>query len=232
MSNSNILIVEDDKEISMMLKEVLNKEFYNVRQVFNGKDAIEEIEFARYDLILLDLMLPKIDGIEVLRIIRQKSNVPVLIISAKNNESDRILGLGIGADDYITKPFSIYELVARIKANIRRYKGFDESNSKNKVLKAGEIEMDINKYMVNKNGIPVILTPKQFNILKLLMENPKVVFTKAQIFESVWNNDYISDENTVMVHIKRIRNKIEDDPTNPKYIVTVWGIGYKLGDIQ
>jgi len=232
LSNSNILIVEDDKEISMMLKEVLNKEFYNVRQVFNGKDAIEEIEFARYDLILLDLMLPKIDGIEVLRIIRQKSNVPVLIISAKNNESDRILGLGIGADDYITKPFSIYELVARIKANIRRYKGFDESNSKNKVLKAGEIEMDINKYMVNKNGIPVILTPKQFNILKLLMENPKVVFTKAQIFESVWNNDYISDENTVMVHIKRIRNKIEDDPTNPKYIVTVWGIGYKLGDIQ
>lgn len=226
-----LLLVEDDTEISEMLKVFLESESYEVVTSMNGEDACQKFHEETFDLVLLDIMIPRMNGIEVMRVIRSTSTIPIIIISAKDTDSDKTLGLGLGADDYITKPFSVSEVLARIKANIRRStlyapKAPEEPNT----LTIGNLVVCLDDYSVMKNSQCVDLTAKEFEILKLLLQNPKKVYTKAQMYSLIWNDAYLGDENAVNVHISRLRTKIEDDPKNPKYIITVWGIGYKLGE--
>ena len=228
-----ILLVEDDMEISDMLKNFLMTENFEVETAFDGESACREFFADDYSLVLLDLMIPKKSGMEVMQAIREKSTAPIIIISAKDTDSDKTLGLGMGADDYITKPFSVTEVLARIKAHIRRNTQYAVQAVKEEdVLKRGSLVMNTNDYSVLKNEVSIELTAKEFEILKLLMKNPKKVYTKEQIYSHVWNEAYFGDENAVNVHISRLRNKIEDDPREPKIIVTVWGIGYKLGEME
>ena len=228
-----ILLVEDDIETSDMLKDFLITENFEVVTAYDGKSACKKFLEDKYSLVLLDIMIPGINGIEVMKIIRKSSTVPIIIISAKDSDSDKTLGLGLGADDYITKPFSVIEVLARIKANIRRNTQYipDIPNKEN-ILKKGNLTIDTDTYSVLKNGKKIELTVKEFEILKMLIQNPQKVYTKNQIYSSVWNDVYIGDENAVNVHISRLRGKIEDNPRDPKYILTVWGIGYKLGDVE
>ena len=228
-----ILLVEDDTEISDMLRNFLISENFEVTAAFDGESACGEFFADEYSLVLLDLMIPKKSGMEVMRAIREKSTVPIIILSAKDTDSDKTLGLGLGADDYITKPFSVTEVLARIKANIRRTTQYAAGNAREEtVLKRGALSLDINDETVWKNGDRLELTAKEFEILKLLMQNPKKVYTKEQIYSHVWNDAYFGDENAVNVHISRLRNKIEDNPRDPRIVVTVWGIGYRLGDVE
>lgn len=228
-----ILLVEDDIEISTMLKNFLITENFEVTTAVDGESACEKFFSDHFSLVLLDLMIPKINGIEVMRRIRERNTVPIIIISAKDTDSDKTLGLGLGADDYITKPFSITEVLARIKANIRRNTQYAMGTSMGQsVITKDSISMNLNDYSVKKNGKKIELTAKEFEILKLLLQNPKKVYTKEQIYSIVWNDAYLGDENAVNVHISRLRTKIEDNPRDPKYIITVWGIGYKLGDFN
>lgn len=228
-----ILLVEDDIEISDMLKNFLISENFGVTAAFDGESACGEFLADDYSLVLLDLMIPKKSGMEVMKFIREKSTVPIIILSAKDTDSDKTLGLGLGADDYITKPFSVTEVLARIKANIRRNTQYAAGAAKEEtVFCRGSLLVDTNDYSVQKNGTRIELTAKEFEILKLLMQNPKKVYTKEQIYSHVWKDAYFGDENAVNVHISRLRNKIEDNPRNPQIIVTVWGIGYRLGDMK
>lgn len=197
------------------------------------KSACEKFFSDNFSLVLLDLMIPKMNGIEVMSKIREHNTVPIIIISAKDTDSDKTLGLGLGADDYITKPFSVTEVLARIKANIRRSTQYAMGTSMEQpVITQGVLSMNLNDYSVKKNGKEIELTAKEFEILKLLLQNPKKVYTKEQIYSLVWNDAYLGDENAVNVHISRLRTKIEDNPRDPQYIITVWGIGYKLGDFK
>ncbi|WP_373844591.1 response regulator transcription factor [Clostridium sp.] len=230
MNISKILIIEDDEEINNLIYNTLKKEKYNIIQAFNGEDAINKYYNDTFQLVILDLMLPYIDGLEVLKKIREESTVPVIILSAKDQETDRVIGLGMGADDYIIKPFFTRELTARVKSQLRRYLNYNRTQPKNSILHYLDLELNTLNYKVFKKTKELNLTPKEFQLLKLFLENPDRVFTKAQIFNNVWENRYIHDNNTVMVNIKRLRNKIEDNPNTPKYISTVWGIGYKLGE--
>ncbi len=225
-----ILLIEDDLEISSMLKSFLSTENFEIITAFDGEDACQKFFADQYSLILLDLMIPKLSGMEVLKTIRSRSTVPVIILSAKDTDSDKTLGLGLGADDYVTKPFSVTEVLARIKANIRRSTQYTAlTTHKDSLISKGNLVMNIDDYTVTKNGSSIELTAKEFEILKLLLQNPKKVYTKEQLYSLVWNDSYCGDENAVNVHISRLRSKIEDDPRNPEYILTVWGIGYKLG---
>ncbi|MGF9859565.1 winged helix-turn-helix domain-containing protein [Priestia endophytica] len=234
-----ILIVEDDQFISDMVNESLTKEGFEVTAAFDGEEALEILNTQTFDVILLDLMLPKIDGMECLRMIRSKSMVPVLIMSAKDEDVDKALGLGLGADDYISKPFSMLEVLARIKATIRRERYYKSSQApkaekeerKNKTVRIGDLSIDIEGFSVKKLDKKINLTAKEFNILKLLVSNPSQVYTKSQLYKAVWEDDYHGDENVINVHIRRLREKIEDNPSHPNYITTLWGIGYKLGDL-
>lgn len=273
---NKILLVEDDAEIAAMLKEFLEMEHYQVEIAPDGQCACEMFFSGDYRLVLLDLMIPKVSGMEVLKRIRKESTVPVIIVSAKDGDADKILGLGLGADDYITKPFSVTEVLARIRANIRRDTEYrnrtgeqsgdgtarpdaaeqsgtekqpesgegseaerrsetegqsaaEGTQGDGELLSAGSIVMNLEDYSVTKAGSPIQLTAKEFEILKLFLQNPRKVYTKAQLYSMVWNDAYLGDENAVNVHISRLRNKIEDDPRKPAYILTVWGIGYKLG---
>ncbi len=226
-----ILLVEDDIEISEMLKNFLMTENFEVVTALDGESACQKFWAEDYSLVLLDLMIPKKSGMEVMKEIRKKSTVPIIILSAKDTDSDKTLGLGLGADDYITKPFSVTEVLARIKANIRRNTQYVAQFAKEEsVLKYGSLVLDTNDYSVLKNGTKIELTAKEFEILKLLMKNPQKVYTKEQIYSHVWNDAYFGDENAVNVHISRLRGKIEDNPKSPQIVVTVWGIGYKLGE--
>lgn len=225
-----ILLVEDDLEISMMLKEYLETENFEVVTAYDGREACETFGASRFDLVLLDLMIPAVSVMDVLQHIRKDSVVPVIIVSAKDSEADKTLGLGLGADDYITKPFSVAEVLARVKANIRRSTQYNGKISKQEeIIRAGEVEMNLSDYTVTKAGNKIDLTAKEFEILKLLMQNPRKVYTKEQIYSLVWKDVYYGDENAVNVHISRLRNKLEEDARNPRYVVTIWGIGYKLG---
>lgn len=228
-----ILLVEDDIEISTMLKKFLITENFEVITALDGESACEKFFSDNFSLVLLDLMIPKMNGIEVMSKIREHNTVPIIIISAKDTDSDKTLGLGLGADDYITKPFSVTEVLARIKANIRRSTQYAMGTSMEQpVITQGVLSMNLNDYSVKKNGKEIELTAKEFEILKLLLQNPKKVYTKEQIYSLVWNDAYLGDENAVNVHISRLRTKIEDNPRDPQYIITVWGIGYKLGDFK
>jgi len=232
--SAQILIVEDDREINQLIATYLQKEGYQTQSATNGVEAVQLFTGSTFQLVILDLMIPQMDGTEVLRRIREKgSHVPVLILSAKSDEMDKILGLGLGADDYMTKPFSIGELIARVKAQLRRFLYMSDAPPESEpdpVLRHKGLELDLSNYQVHVHGETKTLTAKEFDILKLFMKNPTRVFTKSQIFQAVWNSDFMSDENTVMVHIRRLRTKIEQDASNPTYIQTVWGIGYKLGE--
>lgn len=228
-----ILLIEDDVEISTMLKNFLITEKFEVVTAHDGVSACDKFFSDSFSLVLLDLMIPKMNGIEVMGKIRKYNTVPIIIISAKDTDSDKTLGLGLGADDYITKPFSVTEVLARIKANIRRSTQYATGTAcQQPVLKKGNLVMDLDDHSVTKNGRKIELTSKEFKILKLLLQNPKKVYTKEQIYSHVWNDAYLGDENAVNVHISRLRNKIEDNPRKPSYIVTVWGIGYKLGTVK
>ena len=229
MNKHKILLIEDNAEISEMLTKYLTTENYEVVCAADGQEACNQFAMSTFSLVLLDLMIPKISGMDVMQYIRKNSVVPVIIVSAKDTEADKTLGLG--ADDYITKPFSVVEVLARIKANIRRTTQYDNSSvTAPAILAAGDLIMNLSEYSVTKKGKNIELTAKEFDILKLLLQNPKKVYTKEQIYSLVWNDAYLGDENAVNVHISRLRNKIEDDNRNPRYILTVWGIGYKLGD--
>ena len=226
-----ILLVEDDREISDMLKNFLLTENFEVITAFDGESACKKFFADEYSLILLDLMIPKLSGMEVMKTIRENNTVPIIIISAKDTDSDKTLGLGMGADDYITKPFSVTELLARIKANIRRNTQYVMGTaSEEPIYTLGSLTVNANDYSVMKNGEKIELTLKEFEILKLLMKNPKKVYTKEQIYSSICKDMYFRDENAVNVHISRLRGKIEDNTHEPRYIVKVCGIGYKLGD--
>lgn len=232
MKNISILVVEDDNEINYLIAKYLRKEGYIVDCSFDGIEAIYKFENMTYQLVILDLMLPKLNGAEVLLKIRGKGTIPVIILSAKDEQTDKIFGLELGADDYITKPFDIGEVIARVKAQLRRYLHFDNSKiEENQILEHGKLQLNLNNYELKAGEIKIPLTSKEFEIIKLFMSYPNKVFTKSQLFNAVWKEEYITDENTVMVHISRLRSKIEENSSNPKYIKTVWGIGYKLGDV-
>lgn len=224
-----LLLVEDDLEISQMLKDYLETEDYEVVCAADGEEACGRFQRGAFDLVLLDLMIPKVSGMDVMQFIRRTDTVPIIILSAKDTDSDKTLGLGLGADDYITKPFSVAEVLARIKANIRRNTQYAKP-TKPEVLTAGDLVMDLAEHTVTKKGDQIALTAKEYEILRLLLQNPKKVYTKAQIYSLIWNDAYMGDENAVNVHISRLRNKIEDDPKTPRYVITVWGIGYRSGD--
>ncbi|MBO1628564.1 response regulator transcription factor [Bacillus arachidis] len=230
MEDIRVLIADDEKEIRDLLKKYLERELYTVDIAINGEEALHLFEQNKYNLIILDLMMPKVDGIEVCRRLRNKTNIPILMLTAKDQEVDKILGLSIGADDYITKPFSINEVVARVKALMRRFLvlGSNANIQENTLLTFKGLTIDINKYIVNIDGKEVSLTGKELELLKFFALNPEQVFTKTQLFRNVWDSNYIEDDNTVMVHIRKLRKKIEIDPSNPKFIQTVWGIGYKF----
>lgn len=232
----NLLIVEDDLSIAEMMSDHLSKEGYRIVHAVNGLAALERFDLEKIDLILLDLMLPELDGTAFLKVVRTRSFVPILIVSAKDSEHDKALGLGFGADDYMTKPFSLIELSARVKACLRRatvYTGnvsAEEGLKRHTELRIHELSLDTEQHIVSKNGKEIKLTGKEFEILKLLMLNPKRAFSKAQMYVKVWDEDYLGDDNAINVHISRLREKIENDPSSPQYIKTVWGIGYKLGE--
>jgi two-component system response regulator VicR len=232
-----VLLIEDDEAISEMVRSYLVKEGYEIEAVFDGEVAERTFRTGGpFDLVLLDLMLPKRSGTDILQTIRAGSLVPVLIMSAKDSDIDKALGLGFGADDYITKPFSMIELAARVKAAIRRA-GYaspsiqvEDQAPVKQMISIGRLTVDLDNFSALKNGEEVKLTSKEFHILKLFVTHPGRVFTKAQIYASVWEDDYFGDENVINVHMRRLREKIEDDPSHPEYIKTLWGIGYKLGE--
>ncbi|MEK4566425.1 response regulator transcription factor [Alkalihalobacillus sp. FSL R5-0424] len=228
-----ILLVEDDRAISDMVRTYLVNEGFRVNTAFTGTEAVMKMRQESYDLVLLDLMLPELNGMDVLQQLREKSYTPVIIMSAKDGDADKALGLGFGADDYVTKPFSMIELVARVKAVIRRSTTYQESDEQTpSVLRVHELEMDLDGLVVRKNGDEISLTSKEWKILKLLLENQKRVLTKEQIYQAVWDDHYYGDEHVINVHVSRLREKIEDDLAKPAYIKTVWGIGYKLGEFK
>lgn len=225
-----VLFVEDNLEICEMLGGYLTAENFEVDCAYDGEQACQKFDSNTYHIVLLDLMIPKISGMDVMKHIRKSSTVPIIIISAKDTEVDKTLGLGLGADDYITKPFSVVEVLARVKANIRRTTEYAAPIQEPKELSFRSLKMDLSNHTVTKNGALLELTAKEFDILKLLLQNPKRVYTKAQIYSLIWNDVYVGDENAVNVHISRLRSKIEDDPRSPECVITVWGIGYKLGE--
>lgn len=227
-----ILLVEDDREISQLIEGHLGQENYMVVTAFDGEDATALLERELFDLVLLDLMLPKVNGMELLKRIREKSVVPVLIISAKGSDLDKALGLGLGADDYICKPFSMVELTARVQAAIRRATQYIqvEREPESHRIQLRDVTLDLHTFAVEVRGRSIQLTSKEFQILKLLLTHQGRVFTKEQIYERIWEDDYYGNENVINVHIRRLREKIEEDPSNPQYIHTIWGIGYKMGE--
>ncbi|GIO16794.1 putative transcriptional regulatory protein YcbL [Cohnella xylanilytica] len=227
-----ILLVEDDRDISEMVSGHLESEGFRVDKAFDGEEARRLFSRNRYDLLLLDLMLPVVGGMDLLQEFRRESLVPVLILSAKGGDVDKALGLGFGADDYLAKPFSLIELTARVKAAIRRSKQYSRTAvpDSDRTIRVFDLVIDPDNFSVVKGGTEIRLTAKEFAILSLIATHPNRVFTKAQLYESVWNEVYYGDENVINVHMRRLREKIEDDPSDPRYIKTLWGIGYKLGD--
>ena len=225
-----LLLVEDDREIQEMLGDYLRTEAYEVVCASNGRDACRLFDEGGIGLVLLDLMIPQVSGMDVMEHIRKKSVVPIIILSARDTEADKTLGLGMGADDYITKPFSVAEVLARVRANIRRVTQYAEPPEKSMVLTAGALRLDGKERTVTKAGERIELTAKEFDILKLLMANPKRVYTKAQLYTQVWNDAYCRDENAVSVHISRLRGKIEDDPRDPRYVGHRLQIGGEMMD--
>lgn len=224
----NVLIVDDEKDILSALNIYLSAEGYHVVEASNGNEALQVIDSMEIHLILMDIMMPELDGITATARLREKSNIPVILLTAKSEDTDKILGLNIGADDYITKPFNPVEVLARVKAQIRRYTNLGGITKTENVLSIGGITLDDSAKSVTLDGDPVALTPIEYDILKLLMENPGKVFSSAQIYSRVWNESAFRTEGTVAVHIRHLREKLEIDPAEPRFLKVVWGQGYKV----
>lgn len=226
---NNILVVDDDKEIVDAIEIYLIQENYNVFKAYDGEEALKSLKQNDIQLILLDIMMPKLDGIHTALKIREFSSIPIIFLSAKSEDSDKILGLNIGADDYITKPFNPLELVARVKSNIRRYTALGSINvTDDNKYAVGDLIIDDDTKEVIVEGNQVKLTPIEYNILLLLVKNQGRVFSIDQIYENIWEEEAIGADNTVAVHIRHIREKIEINPKEPKYLKVVWGVGYKI----
>ena len=227
----NILVVDDDKEIVGAIEIYLKKEGYNIIKAYNGNEALEKIKENDIHLIILDIMMPEKDGLETLEEIRKDKSIPVILLSAKSEDYDKIGGLNQGADDYITKPFNPLELIARVNSQIRRYVSFgsmDKKEDNKQIYKTGELVLDDETKNVTVDGKEVKLTATEFNILKFLLKNKGKVYSITQIYENVWNEESYGAENIIAVHIRHIREKIEINPKEPRYLKVIWGIGYKI----
>lgn len=225
----NILVCDDDREIVDAIEIYLNQEGYRVLKAYDGEQALEVLKTESVQLVIIDIMMPKLDGIRATIKIRESNSVPVIFLSAKSEDTDKILGLNVGADDYVTKPFNPLELVARVKSNLRRYTSLGSLNVTNHALfVAGGLCMNDDTKEVTVDGEPVKLTPIEYNILLLLVKNQGRVFSIDQIYENIWNEEAIGADNTVAVHIRHIREKIEINPKEPRYLKVVWGVGYKV----
>lgn len=230
----NILICDDDRDIVSALDIYLTSEGYQTFKAYDGLEALRMAESHEIHLILMDIMMPGLDGIRATAKLRETTNIPIILLTAKSEDSDKVLGLNIGADDYITKPFNPIEVIARVKSQLRRYTtlgGQSKTDSAAPTLKNGGIAMDDGAKSVTVDGESVSLTPIEYNILYLLLSHPGRVFSTSQIYEQVWNDPSLGSENTVAVHIRHLREKIEIDPANPRYLKVVWGLGYKMEKI-
>ena len=227
---SKILVCDDDKEIVEAIQIYLTQEGYEVVTAYDGQEALKVLKDTPIDLLVIDVMMPRLDGIRATLKIREENNIPIIILSAKSEDADKILGLNVGADDYVTKPFNPLELVARVKSQLRRYTslGSTVKNENEAVYTTGGLSINDDLKEVTVDGEPVKLTPIEYNILLLLVKNQGKVFSIEQIYESIWNEDAIGADNTVAVHIRHIREKIEINPKEPRYLKVVWGVGYKI----
>jgi len=223
----NILVAEDEKDIRQLIELHLSKEGHNVIEAENGIEAIKAFESNKIDLAIFDVMMPLLDGFTALKKIRETSTIPVIFLTARGEDTDKVLGLGLGADDYMVKPFSPLELTARVQAHLRRSHKYKTDTISNKV-QVGNLILDKESCILIKNEVDIELNSKEYKILVFLMENSGKVFTKKQLYENVWEEMYYGDDNTIMVYISRIRDKIEDEPRNPIYLKTIRGIGYKF----
>ena len=226
----NILICDDEQDIVSALKIYLEAEGYRTFAAANGKEALELLDREDIHLVLLDIMMPVLDGVSALSKLREFSNVPVILLTAKSEDTDKVLGLNIGADDYITKPFNPVELLARVRSQLRRYLQLGGGAVRESVLSIGPISLDDGSKAVTLDGEPVNLTPREYDILKLLMQNPGRVFHPRDLYRKVWNEEPYGAESTVAVHIRHLREKLEIDPASPRYIRAVWGQGYKISE--
>lgn len=224
----NILVADDDKDIVESIAIYLKNEGYNVFKAYDGLEALEIIKHNEVHLLLLDVMMPKLDGIKATLKIRENKNIPIILVSAKSEDTDKILGLTIGADDYITKPFNPLELIARVKSQLRRYTKLGNIERSSEKIIIGGLELDTQSKTVIVDGENVKVTPLEYGILELLCKTPNRVFSAEEIYKRVWNEDVFINDNTIAVHIRRIREKIEINPKEPKYLKVVWGIGYKI----
>lgn len=231
---ARILIVEDEEEIAMLERDYLEVNGFMTKIVSDGKEALERVVKENYDLMILDIMLPGMNGYDICRKVRDKIDIPILMVTAKTESIDKIRGLGLGADDYIAKPFDPAELVARVKSHLGRFQRLtqtkvnDLNHEEKGVISVGELRIYINSWKVYKGSEEIKFPNKEFELLKFLAMNPNIVFSKEQIFERIWGYDYIGDAATVTVHVNRIRDKIEEDTNNPRYIETIWGAGYRF----
>ena len=225
---ARVLVVEDEESFSDALSYMLRKEGFEVSVAATGTSALTEFDRSGADIVLLDLMLPEMSGTEVCRQLRSRSHVPIIMVTARDSEIDKVVGLEIGADDYVTKPYSPRELVARIRAVLRRQLGGDTGEQSPPTLAAGPVRMDVDRHVVTVSGSAVPLPLKEFELLEMLLRNAGRVLTRGQLIDRVWGADYVGDTKTLDVHVKRLRSKIEPEPSNPRYIVTVRGLGYKF----
>ncbi len=225
---TSVLIVEDEESLADPLAFLLRKEGFEATVVTDGPSALAEFERSGADIVLLDLMLPGMSGTDVCKQLRARSSVPVIMVTARDSEIDKVVGLELGADDYVTKPYSARELIARIRAVLRRGTDVEDAGIADGVLEAGPVRMDVERHVVSVNGEPITLPLKEFDLLEYLMRNSGRVLTRGQLIDRVWGADYVGDTKTLDVHVKRLRSKIEADPANPVRLVTVRGLGYKL----
>lgn len=226
--NEKILVVDDEAEIVELLADYLSAEGYVVVVASNGQEALAKARAEKPDLVVLDIMMPGLDGFEVCRLLRAQSNIPIIMLSAKQQEGDKVLGLGLGADDYIAKPFSPREVVARVRAQLRRATVLSAGSGAREVLRFPGLEIHLKEYRVTVDGKDIPLQAREFELLRCLALHPRQVFTKELLFEQVWGEEYLGDPNTLSVHIRRLREKIEEDPAHPRYLKTIWGVGYKF----
>ena len=230
---ANILVCDDDREIVDAIEIYLSQDGYKIYKAYDGEQAIQSLDKEDIHLLIMDIMMPRLDGIRATLKIREYSSIPIIILSAKSEDTDKILGLNIGADDYICKPFNPLELVARVKSNLRRYTSLGSLTGENKAIyQVGGLILNDDTKQVTVDDEPVKMTPIEYNILLLLMKNQGRVFSINQIYESIWNEDAIGADNTVAVHIRHIREKIEINPKEPRYLKVVWGVGYKIDKEQ
>ena len=223
-----ILICDDERDIVSALEIYLRAEGYETAAAYNGREALDLLHRQEIHLVLLDIMMPELDGISALAKIRQESNVPVILLTAKSEDTDKVLGLNVGADDYVTKPFNPVELIARVRSQLRRYLQLGGGTVQSGTIRLGAIELDDKRKAVTRDGEPVSLTPREYDILKFLLQHPGEVFSPGELYRRVWNEEPYGAESTVAVHIRHLREKLEITPAQPRYIKAVWGQGYKI----